>query len=410
MRERYALLRNRDCAEVLLDSCKRLWYNNAVRMKHVIIFKETVMLYNDIKQAIRQFNFEGKYSSAEELRSGNINSTYRLVFAKNDGTTKSYILQKINTVVFKNPYCVMENITNVLDHIDKKLIANGENTERKLLHFVSAKDGTYLYKDESNYFWRAYVFVDGVTAYNSIDDPALFYEAGRGFGAFQKNLFDFPAEVLHETIPDFHNTKRRFYAFVAAIADDKAGRVREIEKEIDFLFDRRKMMSEIVDKIDAGILPMRVTHNDTKLNNVLIDNATGKAACVIDLDTVMPGSSLYDYGDAIRFGASTAAEDEPDLDKITVNMELFELFTKGFVEEIAQSLTREEIHYLPLGAKVMTCELALRFLTDYINGDEYFRINSPDHNLIRARAQMKLLTEFEKKYDEMTAYVDSLIS
>ena len=169
------------------------------------------------------------------------------------------------------------------------------------------------------------------------------------------------------------------------------------------------MMSEIVDKIDAGILPVRVTHNDTKLNNVLIDNESGKAVCVIDLDTVMPGSSLYDYGDAIRFGASTAAEDEKDLSKITVNMELFKLFTKGFVEEIANALTKEEIHYLPLGAKVMTCELALRFLTDYINGDEYFKINSPDHNLIRARAQMKLLTEIEAKYDEMVEYVDSLI-
>lgn len=368
------------------------------------------MLYNDIKQAIRQFNFEGKYYSAEELRSGNINATYKLVYVKADGTYKSYILQKINTVVFKDPYGVMENITNVIDHIDKKLIANGEDTEGKLLHFVSAKDGTYLYRDGNNYFWRAYVFVDGVTAHNSISDPALFYEAGRGFGAFQKNLFDFPAEILHETIPDFHNTKRRFYAFVAAIAEDKAGRVCEIEKEIDFLFDRRKMMSEIVDKIDSGVLPTRVTHNDTKLNNVLIDNTTGKAACVIDLDTVMPGSSLYDYGDAIRFGASTAEEDEPDLDKITVDMELFKLFTKGFVEEIAHALTDEEIHYLPLGAKVMTCELAMRFLTDYINGDEYFRINSPDHNLIRARAQMKLLTEIESKYDEMTEYVDSLIA
>ncbi len=367
------------------------------------------MLYNDIKNAIRQFNFDGKYISSEELRSGNINSTYKLVFANSDGTEKSYILQKINTVVFKDPDGVMENIINVLAHIDKKITEKGEDSERRILHFVTAKNGTYLYKDFNNYYWRAYVFVDGVTAYNSIDDPALFYEAGRGFGEFQKNLFDFPAEVLHETIPDFHNTKRRFYAFVAAIAEDKAGRVREIEQEIDFLFDRRKMMSEIVDKIEDGILPTRVTHNDTKLNNVLIDNDTGKAVCVIDLDTVMPGSSLYDYGDAVRFGASTAAEDEQDLEKISVNMELFKLFTKGFVEEISQSLTKEEIHYLPLGAKVMTCELALRFLTDYINGDEYFKIESPDHNLIRARAQMKLLTEFEKKYDEMTAYVDSLI-
>ena len=367
------------------------------------------MLYNDIKQAIRQFNFEGKYLSAEELRSGNINSTYRLTFVKSDGARQEYILQRINTVVFKDPYAVMENITNVIDHIDKKLRVAGEDTSRRLLHFVNTKDGSYLCRDSAGAFWRAYVFVDGVTAYNSIDDPALFYEAGRGFGEFQKNLFDFPAELLHETIPDFHNTKRRFYAFVAAIADDKAGRVRELEEEIDFLFDRRKMMSEIVDKIDAGILPTRVTHNDTKLNNVLIDNRTGKAVCVIDLDTVMPGSSLYDYGDAIRFGASTAAEDEADLSKITVNMELFKLFTKGFVEEISNALTKEEIHYLPLGAKVMTCELALRFLTDYINGDEYFKVNSPDHNLIRARAQMKLLTELEAKYDEMVEYVDSLI-
>ena len=367
------------------------------------------MLYNDIKQAIRQFNFEGKYHSAEELRSGNINSTYRLTFLKNDGKCCSYILQRINTVVFKDPRKVMENITNVIAHIDRKLSEKNEDSSRRLLHFVTAKNGSYLYCDANGFYWRAYVFVDGVTAYNAIENPELFYEAGRGFGEFQKHLFDFPAELLHETIPDFHNTKRRFYAFVAAIAEDRVGRVREIEAEIDFLFDRRKMMGEIVEKIEAGIIPIRVTHNDTKLNNVLIDDESGKAVCVIDLDTVMPGSTLYDYGDAIRFGASTAAEDEPDLSKISVNMELFRLFTKGFVEEIATVLTKEEIACLPLGAKVMTCELALRFLTDYINGDEYFKINSPDHNLIRARAQMKLLTEIEAKYDEMLDYVNSFI-
>ena len=367
------------------------------------------MLYNDIKQAIRQFNFEGKYISAEELKSGNINSTYRLTFSKPDGTKNNYVLQRINTTVFKDPYGVMENITNIIDHIDKKLIDKGEDTTRRLLHFIAVKDGSYLWKDPNGGYWRAYAFVDGVTAYNSIEDPALFYEAGRGFGEFQKNLFDFPAEILNETIVDFHNTKRRFYAFVAALAEDRAGRVNQLESEIDFFFDRRKMMGEIVDKIDAGILPIRVTHNDTKLNNVLIDNSTGKAVCVIDLDTVMPGSSLYDYGDAIRYGASTAAEDEPDVSKISLNMELFRLFTKGFVEEISNALTKDEIHYLPLGVKVMTCELALRFLTDYINGDEYFKINSPDHNLVRARAQMKLLTEVEKKYDEMIEYVDSLV-
>jgi Ser/Thr protein kinase RdoA (MazF antagonist) len=295
----------------------------------------------------------------------------------------------------------MENIDKVTEHIRAK------KPGQVALHFHHTADRK-TYVEDGTFFWRMTNFIPSKT-YGSVADPEIIQNAGRAFGEFQNQLSDFEIGQLHETIPDFHNTKRRFYAFVAAIAEDKAGRVRELEEEIDFLFDRRKMMSEIVDKIDAGVLPMRVTHNDTKLNNVLIDNVTGEAVCVIDLDTVMPGSSLYDYGDAIRFGASTAAEDEADLSKITVNMELFKLFTKGFVEEIANALTKEEIHYLPLGAKVMTCELALRFLTDYINGDEYFKVNSPDHNLIRARAQMKLLTEIEAKYDEMVEYVDSLI-
>ena len=363
------------------------------------------MLYNDIKQAIRQFNFEGKYLSAEELRSGNINSTYRLTFVKPDGTRQDYILQRINTVVFKDPYAVMENITNVIDHIDKKLTEEGEDTSRRLLHFVTTKNGSYLYKDNSGAFWRAYVFVEGVTAYNSISDPHLFYEAGRGFGEFQKNLFDFPAELLHETIPDFHNTKRRFYAFVAAIAEDKAGRVRELEAEIDFLFDRRKMMGEIVDKIDAGVLPMRVTHNDTKLNNVLIDNVTGEAVCVIDLDTVMPGSVLYDFGDAIRFGACTTAEDEPDTSKIALDLNLFEQFTKGFISGLGGALTEMEYELLPEGAMLLTYEQAMRFLTDYLNGDTYFKLNYPEHNIVRTRAQIALLSDMEKKLPEMRRIV-----
>ena len=184
----------------------------------------------------------------------------------------------------------------------------------------------------------------------------------------------------------------------------------ELEPEIDFFFDRRKKMGKIIDLMDSGVLPMRVTHNDTKLNNVLIDNETGKAICVIDLDTVMPGTTLYDYGDAIRYGANTAAEDEPDLSKIGVDMDLFRRFTDGFVSEIAGVLTKDEIHYLPLGAYVMTCEVAMRFLTDYMNGDEYFKVKYPSHNLVRAKAQMRLLEEIEKHYDEMTAYVDSLIT
>ena len=366
------------------------------------------MIYNEIKHIIKQFKYEGKYKTAIEIKSGNVNATYKLTYSCEDAE-HSYILQRINRVAFRDPDGLMENVISVTEHIGGKLDKNDPDFLRRRLQFIQTVSGGYLYCDDIGNYWRSYLYIDGVTAHDFIEDPHLFYEAGKGFGEFQRQLFDFPADQLHETIPNFHNTKRRFYDFMAAVASDNAGRVKGVEAEIDFLCDRRKIMGEIVDKLDAGILPVRVTHNDTKLNNVLIDDATGKALCVIDLDTVMPGSSLYDYGDAIRFGESTAAEDEEDLSKISIDMELFKLFTKGFIEEIAGALDKDEIRYLPLGVKVITCELAMRFLTDYINGDVYFKTNFPEHNLIRARAQMKLLTEIEAKYDEMVEYIESFI-
>ncbi len=367
------------------------------------------MIYNDIKHIIKQFAFQGKYISAEELTSGNINSTYLLTYELVDKSYKHYILQKINTVAFKNPHELMTNIQLVVNHITAAMARSKVDCDRKTLEFICNQQGSYIYHDENNQYWRSYVFIDDAVAYDSIENPQHFYEAGRGFGEFQKYLFDFPAEKLTATIPDFHNTTKRFYAFVAAVAEDRAGRVASLEKEIDFFFDRRKMMNKILALTEAGVLPERVTHNDTKLNNVLIDNTTGKALCVIDLDTVMPGSILYDYGDAIRYGASTAAEDEADLTKIGVDMNLFRLFTDGFVSEINHTITDAEIENLPLGVLVITCELAMRFLTDYINGDEYFKVKYPEHNLVRAHAQMKLLQEFEKHYDEMQSYVCGLI-
>lgn len=367
------------------------------------------MIYNDIKHVIKHFKFLGQYQSAEELTSGNINATYRLVYKQSDGAEIQYILQKINTVAFHDPVELMKNIQLILNHIAASMARQKIDTERRVLEFIPTDEGSLLYKDKNGSYWRADIFIDNATGYDSIENPEHFYEAGRGFGEFQKYLFDFPADKLVETIPDFHNTKKRFYAFVAAVAEDRVGRARELEAEIDFFFDRRKKMGRIIDLMDEGVLPMRVTHNDTKLNNVLIDNETGKAICVIDLDTVMPGTTLYDYGDAIRYGANTAAEDEPDTTKIGVDMELFRRFTDGFVSEIAGVLTKDEIRYLPLGVCVMTCELAMRFLTDYLNGDEYFKVKYPNHNLVRARAQMRLLEEFEGHYDEMTAYVESLI-
>ena len=363
---------------------------------------------NNLKSAIEAFNYEGEYVTYGEIKAGIINATYKITY-KNGGVEKHYILQKINTNVFRNPEGLMDNVSRVTAHIRAKLDENDPDYERRVLRILTA-NGKYTFYDADGNCWRSYVYVDNATAHNAISDPTLFYEAGKGFGAFQKDLFDFPAEMLSETIPNFHNTKSRFDTFEEAIKNDAAGRVKDVMPEIEFVRARRDLASSIVDRLASGELPIRVTHNDTKLNNILIDDQTKKAICVIDLDTIMPGSSLYDFGDAIRFGANTAAEDEPDTSKIDVNMDLFKLFTKGFVEECAQSFDKSEIRLLPLGALVMTYELVIRFLTDYINGDTYFKTLYPEHNIVRTRAQMKLLESLEAKLDQMNAFVESMLA
>ena len=368
------------------------------------------MVYNEIKHVLKQFRFEGEFVRAEEMHSGNINNTYHLIYELGGGETREYILQQINTYAFKKPEEVMSNVYRVTDHLTRAYQRQGGDPTRRVLQLIETKGRGWMYRDEKDRCWRAYHFIGNAIAYDRAESPRHFMEAGRAFGNFQKMLFDFPAEELYDTIPDFHNTRKRFYTFVAAVAEDKADRVKKLEKEIDFFFDRRKMMSQIVEMIDRGELPLRVTHNDTKMNNVMLDAETGKGLCVIDLDTVMAGSVLYDYGDAIRFGASTAAEDEADLSKISMDFELFKAFTQGFVSQINGSLTETEMRMLPLGIKVITCELAMRFLTDYIDGDLYFKVRSPEHNLIRARAQMKLLEDIEAKYDDMCAYIEEMIA
>lgn len=367
------------------------------------------MIYNDIKHVLKRFSFEGRFLDAQELLSGNINNTYHLFYRLNDGSNREYILQQINTYAFKKPEEVMSNVHRVTEHLERAVIRGGGDPTRRVLRLIPTLDGVWMYRDEEKRCWRAYDYICGATAYDRAEKPEHFMEAGRAFGNFQKMLLDFPAEELYDTIPNFHNTRRRFYDFVAAVAADKAGRVRELEREIDFFFDRRKMMSTVVSLIERGDLPLRVTHNDTKMNNVMLDAKTGEGLCVIDLDTVMAGSVLYDYGDAIRFGASTAAEDEEDTDKIALDMDLFRAFTRGFVSETRGSLTEMELKMLPLGIKVMTCELAMRFLTDYIDGDLYFKVRSPEHNLIRAHAQMKLLEDIEQKFDSICAITEQLI-
>lgn len=368
------------------------------------------MVYNEIKDVIRQFRFEGKYIGAEELHSGNVNNTYRLFYNTQDGGKSDYVLQQINTYAFKRPEEVMHNILAVTAHLRRSMLDAGEDPDNRVLTCIPTRTGEFMYRDGQGRYWRAYRYIHSAFAYDRVEKPEHFREAGRAFGEFQRMLSDFPAEDLYDTIPHFHDTRRRFYAFVAAVAEDKVGRVADLEQEIDFFFDRRKRMSRIVRRIEDGRIPLRVTHNDTKINNIMIDEKTGRAVCVIDLDTVMAGSALFDYGDAIRFGASTAAEDEPDTSRISLDLNLFREFTAGFLSEVGDLLTEEEIRCLPLSIETMTCELAMRFLTDYIEGDVYFRVKSPDHNLIRAHAQMKLLEDVESKNEQMHAIIDELIA
>ncbi len=352
------------------------------------------------------FALGGTPVRVKELTAGNINATYRLDMGDMPDAPR-YILQRINTEAFKDPAALMENIGRVTAHLRRSYEATGLDADRRVLHFVMADNGTLLYTAEDGSAWRAYRYVDHVTAYDSIESPELFREAGRAFGDFQNRLSDFPADQLAETIPDFHNTPRRYEAFMEAVQRDAVGRADELIDEIEFFRARRDIMGAITDHLGQEI-PLRVTHNDTKLNNVLIDNDTHKAVCIIDLDTVMPGSALFDYGDAIRYGACTAAEDEPDLSKVGFDMKLFRAFTEGFIEATAGKLTPVELLLLPVGIVVLTCELAMRFLTDYLNGDVYFKTDYPTHNLVRARAQMKLLTEVEARMEEMNRFIKVL--
>ncbi len=366
------------------------------------------MLYNDIKGIIPFFQFEGKYLRVSEITGGNVNNTYRLEYIMGN-RRRLYTLQHINQYVFKHPKEVVGNIVSVTDHLRQKMLDLHEDPNRRVLELIPTRSGDFIHVDEDGEYWRAYTFIEEADALDMVNTLDQMEEVGRGFGNFQKLLTDFDVDRLYVTIPEFHNTTKRFYRFVRAIDEDKAGRVRFVEDEIEFFFERRRMMGEIVRLLEKGIIPLRVTHNDTKSNNVLLDSETGKALCVIDLDTVMSGSALYDYGDAIRFGASTAAEDEEDTSRIALDMDKTRAFTRGFIQETNGFLSNEELSRLPLGIKVLTCELAMRFLTDYIDGDLYFKVNSPDHNLVRARAQIALLKDVEKREADLQKMIEEFL-
>lgn len=281
----------------------------------------------------------------------------------------------------------------------------GGDPYRETLNLVRTKDGGTYYIDSNGNYWRAYLFIGGATCYNLVEKPEDFYQSGKAFGHFQRMLADYPAKELSETIPNFHNTPVRFETFKQAVKEDVCGRAASVQEEIAFVMDRAGDMGAAQTMLEDGRLPLRVTHNDTKLNNIMIDDVTGEALCIIDLDTIMPGLSIFDFGDSIRFGANTAEEDETDLSKVSLSLPLFDIYTKGFLEGCNGSLTEAEVMMLPMGAKLMTLECGVRFLTDYLQGDTYFKIHREHHNLDRTRTQFGLVADMEKKWAEMEAIV-----
>lgn len=357
-----------------------------------------------LQKVIDGFVLNGRTVSVEPYGNGHINDTFLLIM-KEDSGEKKYILQRMNGDIFKNSEELMENIMRVTSFLKDKIAEQGGDPDRETLQVIPTKEGKTYYKEETGDGWRIYPFITDTVSYDAGGREEL-NKSGIAFGNFQYLLSDFPAKELHETIPNFHNTVNRFANFKRALEADVMGRAKEVEAEVQFILEREADCHFFGDLLEKGELPLRVTHNDTKLNNVLFDKDTGKAICVIDLDTVMPGFAAHDFGDTIRFGASTAAEDEKDLTKVACDMELFEAYFDGFMEGCRGSLTKREVETLPMGAKIMTFECGMRFLTDYLEGDTYFKTHYPGQNLDRARTQLKLVKDMEEKWDIMEKIVN----
>lgn len=354
-----------------------------------------------IEQIASQFQYEGNLIKIQPYGNGHINDTYLLTYEIGKMGCVRVILQRMNVNVFPHPVEVMENVVNVTNYLSERIREQGGDPYRETLNVIPTKDGKSYYKESEEDYWRSFVFITDASCYDAVEKPEDFYESAVAFGHFQNLLADYPAEELHETIKNFHNTKSRLADFKKAVEEDVAGRASGVQEEIQFVLNREADAGFFTELIEKNEIPIRVTHNDTKLNNIMMDNKTGKGICVIDLDTVMPGLSVFDFGDSIRFGASTGPEDEKDLSKIWCSMELFDIYTKGFIEGCGDKLTGKEIELLPMGAKIMTYECGMRFLADYLQNDIYFKTSRPEHNLDRARTQFKLVADMEAKWEEM---------
>ena len=368
--------------------------------------RKVTVNYMDINAKLQEvckgFRIDSTYIGYELIQVGNVNKTYRVKFLLPEGNEKSYLVQNLNTYVFKNPVQVMENIDKVTEHIRAK------RPGRLALHFHHTTDRKTYIEDGSD-FWRMSNFIPSVT-HNVVQNLDIIRNAGRAFGEFQMDLSDFDSTQLHETIPNFHNTVKRFEALEATVAADPCGKVAEVREELDYLFSVREQACRLTKLWQEGRLPLRVTHNDTKINNVLFDEAGHNALVVVDLDTVMPGLVGHDFGDAIRFAANYTEEDSADLDAVGVNMDVFRAFTEGFLEMTASTLTEEELNTLALSSLVLTVELAVRFLDDYIQGSPYFKINYPEHNLVRTRCQIALAKDMQKKMPQMEQIVRDCVA
>ncbi len=361
-----------------------------------------------LRDISKQFQIYGEILHAETFKIGHINETYSATYNQG-GMRVRYIHQKINKGVFKNPAAVMNNVMRVTTHIQKKLeAATTRDVTRRSLIVIPTRDGQSYYQGKDGEFWRTFVFVEGVETFEAVQTPPQALQAGRAFGEFQHLLVDLPGGRLHETIPNFHNTRKRFSALQQAIQNDHYNRAKEAKVEIEFALQHEAMVDVILNAMAKKKIPERITHNDTKFNNVMLDVLTGEAMCVVDLDTVMPGCALYDFGDMVRTTTSPTLEDERDLSKVKMQMPMFKKLAEGYLSTAGQFLTKAERAYIAFSGKLITFEIGLRFLTDFLSGDTYFRIHRPGHNLDRCRTQFKLVDSIEKQEDAMQKYVNQL--
>jgi hypothetical protein len=362
----------------------------------------------DLEGICAAFAAEGRWISSCPIPSGHINDTYCSEFEV-AGRGVRYVNQRINHLVFREPEKLMENIERVTRFAREQIVDAGGDPMRETLNIVPARDGKSFHKTPEGTYWRMFHYIDGARTYDKVDDLRHVYSASRAFGAFQKMLSRLPGGRLHETIPNFHHTRKRFEAFQAVLEKDAAHRAAAVKPEIAFVLAREMDTGVVVEGLAADRIPERVTHNDTKLNNVMIDDLTGEGICVIDLDTVMPGSVLYDFGDSVRLGAATAAEDERNLAKVGFDVRLFDRLAEGYLDAARDFLEDSETRLLVFSAKLLTLECGIRFLTDHLNGDVYFKIHREGHNLDRCRTQFKMVAEMERKMDEMQAVVDKYL-